>query len=237
MYKGKKILGIVPARGGSKGLYRKNIKLLLGKPLVAWTIEQAFNSSYLDRVIVSTDDREIAEISKKWGAEIPFLRPEDLAKDDTPVVDVIINLITNLKEKYDVVVLLEPTSPIRKKNDIDNAVVKLISNYEEYDSVVSLGEIHLENPIFSKKIESNYVRSLFENNQIVYRRQDSPKFYFPYGVVYVSKVESLLKYKTFYTHKTGYILIERFQCYEIDDIYDFLAVENILKYLLERRII
>ncbi|PKP59014.1 CMP-N-acetlyneuraminic acid synthetase, partial [Candidatus Atribacteria bacterium HGW-Atribacteria-1] len=89
MYKGKTILGLIPARGGSKGVPRKNIKLLLGKPLIAWTIEQALASKYIDKVVVSTEDEEIAEISKKYGAEIPFFRPKDLATDKSLVIDAI----------------------------------------------------------------------------------------------------------------------------------------------------
>ncbi|MGC8734977.1 MAG: cytidylyltransferase domain-containing protein [bacterium] len=234
MYKNKKILAVIPARGGSKGLFRKNIKLLLGKPLIAWTIEQALNSKYLDEVIVSTEDNEIAEISVKYGAKIPFLRPVELAKDDTPMIDVLIHILQNIKSYYDLIVLLEPTSPIRKRDDIDNAIVKFVDNYDKYDSLVSLGQVHLENPVIMKKIEGDYVVPFYEKLQNIYRRQDYPLVFFPYGVLYISKVENLLRNKTFYTNKTGYFFIERFQCYEIDDIYDFLAIENILKYLLER---
>ena len=93
MYKNKKILAIIPARGGSKGLPRKNIKPLLGKPLIAWTIEQALASKYLDRVIVSTEDEEIAAISRKYCAEVPFLRPKELARDDSPTIDTLLHAL------------------------------------------------------------------------------------------------------------------------------------------------
>ncbi|GER94597.1 acylneuraminate cytidylyltransferase family protein [hot springs metagenome] len=237
MYKDKSILAIIPARGGSKGLPRKNIKLLLGKPLIAWTIEQALNSKYIDRLIVSTEDEEIAEISQKYGAEIPFLRPKELAQDDTPTIDVIDHVIMKLNQQYDITLLLEPTSPIRRKNDLDKAVEKFIDNYDIFDSLVTLGEIHLENPIIVKRIKNDFVRPFIENDVKITRRQDYPKAYFPYGVAYLAKTDFLLKNKTFYGDKTGYLIIERYQCYEIDDIYDFIAVESIMKYLLERGVL
>lgn len=112
------IIAIVPARGGSKGLLRKNIKSLLGRPLIAWTIEQARSSRYIDKIVVSTDDKEIAKISKKYGAEVPFLRPKELARDDSPTIDAIMHAINWFEERgeyFDLVVLLEPTSPLRKK--------------------------------------------------------------------------------------------------------------------------
>ena len=126
MYKDRTILGIIPARGGSKGLPRKNILEMSGKPLVAWTIERAISSKYLDMVIVNTDDNEIANISVKYGAEVPFLRPEKLAGDKTPMIDVIIHTIDFLEEEnkaFDYVALLEPTSPLRKIDEIGRAHV------------------------------------------------------------------------------------------------------------------
>ena len=232
MYKDKTFLAIIPARGGSKGLPRKNIKPLLGKPLVAWTIEQAFKSKYLDEIIVNTDDEEIAEISKKYGAKIPFIRPKELALDNTPTFDVIEHTIKfykeNLKKEFDYVVLLEPTSPLRKDNDIDNAIKKLIDN-DKYDSLVSLGKVYLEHPSIVKQIKGDYIVPYIDENKNIKRRQDLEDVYFPYGVIYISKVDELLHYKTFYQPKTGYYLIERWQCYEVDDIYDFICIEAILK--------
>src|SRR5207248_658548 len=112
MYQGKRILGVVPARGGSKGLPKKNIRPLLGKPLLAWTLEQAKASQYFDRVIVSTDSVEIADIARKSGGDVPFLRPAELARDTTATIDVLVHALSYLKENgefYDDLVLLEPT--------------------------------------------------------------------------------------------------------------------------------
>ncbi len=233
MYKGRSFLGIIPARGGSKGLPRKNIRPLLGKPLIVWTIEKALKSKYLDEVIVSTDDEEIAEISKRHGAKIPFIRPKELAQDETPTYDVIEHAINfyrkNLNREFDYIVLLEPTSPLRKDEDIDSAIRKIIKNEKIYTSLVSVGKVHLEHPSLMKKIKGKYLIPYLKRKKQAKRRQELEDVYFPYGVVYISKTQTLLKYRTFYQEKTGFYLIERWQCYEIDDIYDFICVEAILK--------
>lgn len=225
-------LAIIPARGGSKGLPRKNIRLLAGKPLIVWTIEQAKKSKYSDKVIVSTEDKEIAKISKKYGAEVPFLRPKELATDSSPTIDTIIHAISwfeKREEYFDIVVLLEPTSPLRKKDDLDNAIELFIESIDKADSLVSVSEVHLENPYIMKKIENGYVKPFIEIGENVYQRQQLPKVYFPYGVVYLSKTDTLKRYKTFYQERTIPYFIERWQNYEIDDLYDFIVVEAILK--------
>lgn len=235
MYKNKEILALIPARGGSKGLPGKNIKLLLGKPLIAWTIEQALDSKYLDKVIVSTDDQKIAAISKKYGAEVPFLRPKELARDDSPTIDTILYVLNYFGQKkifFDYLALLEPTSPLRKREDIDNGIKKLIDNEKIANSLVSVGEIALESPFISKKVDKNgYVKPFYEKKKMAAtRRQDLPKAYFPYGVIYLSKIDALKKYKTFYQKKTLPLFIKRKQNYEIDDMYDLICVEAILNH-------
>ena len=236
MYKDRTILGIIPARGGSKGLPRKNILEMSGKPLVAWTIERAISSKYLDMVIVNTDDNEIANISVKYGAEVPFLRPEKLAGDKTPMIDVIIHTIDFLEEEnkaFDYVALLEPTSPLRKIDDIDCAIEELIDHEEEADSLVSAGEVHLEHPSIMKRITGDYVKPYETNAQIITRRQELDKVFFPYGVIYLSKTEKLIRYKTFYLERTRPFFIERWQNYEVDDIYDFVCIEAVMKHELK----
>ncbi|MCK4825372.1 acylneuraminate cytidylyltransferase family protein, partial [bacterium] len=186
----KTILALIPARGGSKGIPKKNIKPLLGKPLIAWTIEQAKKSKYFDIIIVSTDSEEIAKISEKYGAEVPFLRPKQLARDSSPTIDAIMHALNWFEERgeyFDIVVLLEPTSPLRKENDLDNAIELFIKNIDKADSLVSVGEVHLENPYIMKKIEHGYAKSFMEIDEDMYQRQQLPKVYFPYGVVYLSK--------------------------------------------------
>jgi CMP-N,N'-diacetyllegionaminic acid synthase len=128
MFEGKTILAIVPARGGSKGVPRKNIRLLAGKPLIAWTIDEAKKSRYIDRLILSSEDDEIIEVAREFGCEIPFKRPDELAQDDTPGIESVIHAINTLEEKYDFVVLLQPTSPLRTVEDIDGLYSPLHNN-------------------------------------------------------------------------------------------------------------
>ena len=232
MINSKTILALIPARGGSKGLPRKNIKPLLGKPLIAWTIEQAKSSKYIDKVIVSTEGKEIAEISKVYGAVVPFLRPIELARDASPTSDAIIHALNWFEERgeyFDIVVLLEPTSPLRRETDLDSAIELFIENIDKVDSLVSVGEVHLENPYIMKKIEKGYVKPFIEISENFYQRQQLPNIYFPYGVVYLSKVDAFKKYKTFYQERTIPYFIERWQNYEIDDLSDFICIEAILK--------
>lgn len=236
----KKIIAIIPARGGSKGLPGKNIKPLLGKPLIAWTIEQARKSKYIDKLIVSTDDKKIAEISKMHGADVPFLRPKEFAKDNSPMSDAIMHVINRLEKKgefFDVVVLLEPTSPLRKENDIDDAIKLFIKNIRKADSLVSLGAVQLEKPHILKKVDKGFVAPFIKTKNKFYQRQQLPESYFPYGVIYISDIGAFKKDKTFYRKKTLPYFIERWQNYEIDDLCDFLCNEIILKNKLSKKLI
>jgi len=228
----RKILAIIPARSGSKGIPKKNIKYLLGRPLITWTIEQAKKSSLIDTVFVSTDSEEIAKIAEKWAVHVPFLRPPELAKDDSPTIDAILHVLDTFEKEgrtYDVVVLLEPTSPLRKAGDIDAAIRLFLDAYDHADALVSLGEVQLENPFIMEYIENNRLTKVISTKDHFYQRQQMPKVYFPYGVIYLSKVETLKKTRTFYQENTIPYLIERWQNYEIDDLCDFLCVETILK--------
>ena len=225
-----KIIAIIPARGGSKGLPGKNIKIIANKPLIAWTIKMARKSKLIDKLIVSTDDKNIARIAQEYGADVPFLRPKRLAKDDSSIYDVIFHSLDWFKKKginFDIIVLLEPTSPLRKENDIDNAIKLFLKNRKKADSLVSVGRVHLENPSImlkiGKKFTEPYIKSDFS------RRQELPESYFPYGVIYLSKVKTLKKYNKFYQKRTLPYFIDRWQNYEIDDIYDFICIEAILK--------
>jgi len=237
--KNKKIIAIIPARGGSKGIPKKNIKIIAGKPLIAYTIEPALKSKYLERVIVSTDSQEITEVAKKYGVEVPFLRPKELARDDSPVIDALFHALSWFEKRgecFDVVVLLEPTSPLRKDDDIDNAIKLFLKNYDKTDSLIGIGEIHsdTQHPYgVIKKIEAGYVKPFIKHKE-PYQRQQLKKAYSVYGGIYISKVDTLKKYKTFYQKRTTPYFIERWQNYEIDDIYDFICVEAILKERLKK---
>ncbi len=234
MFKEKKFLALIPARGGSKGLPKKNIKKLVDKPLIAWSIQAALNSNYIDDIIVTTDSEEIAKVSKEYGANVPFLRPGYLSTDEATTVDAVFHAIdfcnNELNKDYDYIVLLEPTSPLREKTDIDLMIEKLINEEDKVDSIISIGEAH-EHPSIMKRITEQktlipYCESLVRTT----RRQDNDKAYFPYGVAYIVKTSTFRTEKTFYSKRNTFYEIQRHQCYEIDDIYDFLAIENIIKY-------
>ncbi len=230
--KNLRILGFIPARGGSKGVYKKNIRLVNGKPLIAYSIENALGSRYIDSVVVSTDDAEITDVSKRYGA-IVIPRPKKYAGDKSPTYDAIFHAIDWLKQKnefFDIIVVIEPTSPLRKKSDLDDAISLFLKNINTADALVSVGEIHLENPFLAKVIKQGYVRPLIETQKSFTQRQQLPQTYFPYGVIYASKIESLQKYKTFYQKRTIPYFIERWQNYEVDDFYDYLCVDQIAKY-------
>lgn len=234
MYNNKKILAIIPARGGSKGLKNKNIKELCSKPLIAWSIEAGLKSKYIDEVMVTTDSQDIADISKKYKAHVPFLRPKDLADDYATTFQAVKHTIDFYKEKnnqtFDYIVLLEPTSPLREDSDIDNMLEKIISQEDKYDSIVSIGEVHEHPSIMKKALDNGSLVNFCEELEMKSRRQDNDKAYFPYGVAYIVKVKNLLEEETFYTKRNTFYKIKRYQCYEIDDMYDFLAIENIIKY-------
>lgn len=233
MINGKSVLAIIPARGGSKGLPGKNIKTLCGKPLIAWSIEAGLGSQYIDEVMVTTDSEEIANVAREFGASVPFLRPAELATDTATSIDAVKHVIDfyerELHKKFDYIVLLEPTSPLREKNDLDLMIEKIRLIDDEYDAIVSLGEVH-EHPSIMKKIVGNAIEPYVKDLVMETRRQDNEVAYFPYGVGYIVKIKTLLEEKTFYPKRTTHHLIKRHQCLEIDDIYDFLAIENIMQY-------
>ena len=233
MYKRKRILALIPARGGSKGLPGKNIRPLLGKPLIAWTIEQALGSKYIDKVIVSTDSAKIARVAKRFGADVPFIRPKRLATDASKVIDTVFHAIEELKKdglRFDYLVLLESTSPLRKEGDLDNAIKKLIDHSDKADSIISVGAIALEHPVYAKRISKGFVKAYFSINRIDTLRQGLPVAYFPYGVIYLSKILTMRKKKAVYAGRILPYVIERWQNYEINDILDFVCVESILRH-------
>jgi len=233
MYRNRTCIAIIPARGGSKGLPGKNVRMLCGRPLIGWSIMAGLNSGYVDEVTVTTDSEDIAGVAREYGAAVPFLRPTELAADDSPTVDAVTHALefykSSLGKEYDYVVLLEPTSPLRDKGDIDRMMEKLVDNESEYDSIVSIGKVN-EHPSIMKKIVGNTIQPYCEELNMTTRRQDNPAAYFPYGVAYIVKTTALLAEKTFYTRRSTYYEILRYQNYEIDDLYDFLAVENIMKH-------
>lgn len=233
MIGGKSVLAIVPARGGSKGLPGKNIRPICGKPLIAWSIEKAKKSRYLDMVLVTTDSEEIAEAARQAGAYLPFLRPVELASDTSTTYDAIRHALAYLEsnegKRFDYIVLLEPTSPLREDGDIDLMLEILIEHQSEFDSIISVGEVN-EHPSLLKRLDGNRMEPFCPEVAQTSRRQDNEPAYFPYGVAYIAKTDELLKQNTFYTSRCTYFKIQPYQRYEIDDIHDFLCTESIMKH-------
>lgn len=230
------IIGLIPARGGSKSIPRKNIKLLAGKPLIAWTIEAALQSHRLSRVIVSTDDAEIAQVARECGAETPFLRPSELANDDSSSISVVLHAIHWLEEREgflpDYVLLLQPTSPFRSVQDICAA----IELAEDRKAIAVIGVSEAErHPYLCKRILDDGTLADFVTSDLAYlRRQDLPPAYALNGAVYLNRRESLLRDHSF--HPSGalaYVMpIER--SLEIDTPWDWRVAELILQDQHER---
>lgn len=237
----QKILMVILARGGSKGLPGKNIKMFCGKPLIAHTIENAqvaVNENV--RLVISTDDKEIAEVARKWGGDVPFMRPKKIAQDSSPSWEAVVHALDWFEkkgEKFDVVTLLEATSPLRKMNHIQEAINLFLQNYHKADALVCMTRIHsdTEHPYGEYCITDGYVRPFLKKRFKFYQRQQFPDAYGIYGGVYISKVNHYRKFKTFYQKRTIPYYLERWQAYEIDDIYDFLCAEAIMKYMLENK--
>jgi CMP-N,N'-diacetyllegionaminic acid synthase len=227
------VLAIIPARGGSKGLPGKNIREICGKPLIAWTIEKAKKSRYLDTVLVTTDCSAIAEVASRCGAHVPFIRPAELATDTASTYDVIRHALKYAKEvenrEYDYIVLLEPTSPLREDDDIDKMLESLLGQSEQFDAIISVGEV-TEHPSIMKRLVGPRMEPFCAELPQTTRRQDNAAAYFPFGVAYIAKTAALLEENTFYTRRCTYYEIKRYQNYEIDDIYNFLCVEAVMKH-------
>lgn len=232
MINGKSVIGIVPARSGSKGLPGKNIKQLCGKPLIAWSIEAGLGSQYIDEVMVTTDSDEIAGIARKFGAKVPFIRPVQLASDTASTIDVIRHALnyyeTMLYKNFDYIALLEPTSPLRSSIDIDIAIFKLLDNFQA-SAIVGICKTESQNPAFLLKMNiSNFLIGYENTDMRILRRQDVEDVFFMEGSIYVSETTALLEQNTFYHKNTLGHEMPKWQSYEIDDQDDFIIVEALM---------
>ena len=229
MYKGKKILGLIPARGGSKGIPSKNIIEIYGKPLIQYSIECAKGSKYLDRTIISTDDTKIKDVAVKCGGDVPFMRPPELALDTSKTIDAVVHAINWLKEhgeEYDYLVLLQNTVPLRKPWHIVEAIEKLFASNEK--SLVSVTEVD-ENPVLMRTInEDGTVHNLLNVNSTM-RRQDFPKFYRVDGAIYIQKLDKDFGLNTSLNDgRLSYIIEERYSV-DIDTYLDIRKIEYYLE--------
>ena len=225
------ILGLILARSGSKGIKQKNISKLCGKPLIAWTINSALKSKRLTDVILSTDSTTIAKIGKKFGADVPFIRPLKFSKDKSPSIDAIEHAIKWLRKKgknYEFVVLLEPTSPLRDHNDIDLAINKVIKLKAQ--SLVSVSKAVALHPAYLyKKTKTEKIKPFKTYKKKYIRRQDIEPVYFMEGTIYISKVSTLLKKKTFCHKNTLMYEVPKWKSFEIDDSLDLILVRAIIQ--------
>lgn len=225
MYKNKTFLAIIPARGGSKRLLRKNILDLNGKPLIAYSIEAGLKSKYIDKVIVSSDDDEILEVSKKYGAQL-IKRPEVLASDTATTFDALKHTIDNI-EKYDYILLLQATSPLRNEKHIDEAIELL--ELKKADAIVSVCEMD-HSPLWSNTLPKDNSMTGFLKDEVKNKRsQDLERHYRLNGAIYICKTDKLLEDKTFFLKdKIFAYKMNRESSIDIDEEIDFKMAEVLM---------
>jgi CMP-N-acetylneuraminic acid synthetase len=226
-----KTVGLITARGGSKSIPQKNVKPLAGKPLIAWTIEAALRSRQLSRVIVSTDDDEIARVAREWGADVPFMRPQELAQDDSPHLDVIVHAINWLESEneseVDYLMLLQPTSPLRTTADIDAAI--MLAAEKNADAVISVCSTH-DHPYLSKQVTPDgKLLDFVERPQGYLARQTLPPAYSLNGAIYLVRRNILMERADWYTDRTFAYIMPPERSLDIDSPWDLHLVDLILR--------
>lgn len=230
MIQGKSVLALVPARGGSKGLPGKNLRPLLGKPLIGWSVDQGRASQYLDAVVVSTDDDVIAAVAREHGAEVPFMRPPELGTDTASSIDVILHALDTLEQndrRYDLVVLLEPTSPLRETADIDIALEALLA-HPEAQSIVGVTKVESGHPSFLLRREGALLAPYAPQEFGAKRRQDLDELFFLEGTVYITWTDALRERRGFYHERTMPHIVPKYKSFEVDDLTDFIVIEALM---------
>ena len=227
MIDNKKVLAIIPARGGSKGIPRKNVKAISGKPMIQYTIEAAKDCEYIDKVIVSTEDEEIADISMRAGAIVPFSRPEELATDEAKIIDVVMHAVEFYERKaehFDIFVLLQPSSPLRNAEDVTKALEYFIR--KEQKSLVSVSEVS-ESPIFMRSFnkENELEKIVSEDDDV--RGQDMKRYYRINGAIYINKASELNPQTSFNDNQMGYVLTKEHGI-DVDEPQDLVVAEYYL---------
>ncbi len=217
-----KYLGLIIARGGSKGLPRKNILPCAGKPLIQWTIEAAKSSKVLDKVILSTDDHEIASVAKELGCEVPFLRPDNLAQDSSTVADVVHHAIGEVQQNFSHLVLLQATSPCRTGLHIQEAISKFESG--TLDQLVSVYRAPQKAGWILRELENNKIKFLLEDN--IQQRQKLPALYYPNGSIYITRIDKFND--SFYGPSTGFYEMSERDSIDVDTKEDLERANNIL---------
>lgn len=230
MIHGNSVLALVPARGGSKGLPGKNVRPLLGKPLIGWSIDQGRASKYVDAVVVSTDDAGIAAAARAHGAELPFMRPIELASDTASSIDVILHALDSLEQagrRYNLLVLLEPTSPLRETADIDAALEALLA-HPEAQSIVGVAKVESGHPSFLLRRNGVLLEPYAPQEFGAKRRQDLDELFFLEGTVYITWVDALRERRGFYHERTMPHVVPKYKSFEVDDLTDFTVIEALM---------
>ena len=222
----KKVLAIIPARGGSKGLPGKNILPFINEPLIAHSISQANKSNYIDRLVLSSEDSEIIKVAKNYNIDIPFVRPKYLSKDATSGLDVALHAVQNILG-YDIVVLLQPTSPLRLAIDIDTCIEKLIN--KKANACVSVSETN-KSPhwMFELNEHENFI-PVIKTDSLITIRQELPKTYAINGAVYVANIDWYVEKKVFINDETIAHIMPSERSVDIDSKLDFLFAEYLYK--------
>ncbi len=238
MIGGSRVLAIVPARGGSKGLPGKNACLLLGRPLVAWPVAAALGARCVDRVIVSTDDPDLAALARAAGAEVPFMRPAELAGDRSPTSDAVIHALDALEaagDRFDYLVLLEPTSPLTESRDVDEALSRLHGSRAHADAIVGVVRTEAEHPAFAVALDSRGLAAPYAGGGFgsLPRRQDLPAAYRLDGSLYASKVPIFRESRSFCHSRTMGHIMPRLKAMEVDDLLDLVCIEAVAARLAE----
>jgi len=221
----KKILAIIPARSGSKGVINKNIKKFNKKPLIYWSINSALKSKFIDKCFVSTDSIKISSLAKKHGADSSFLRPKNISTDKSLVSAAIIHTLHKLKNNYDIIILLQPTSPLRTTLDIDRAIELFIE--KKLTTLVAITDLDYPHEWLLNKKKSNYINFIKKN--ISHNRQQTKKYYKSNGAIFISTVKYFLKHKNFFGEKTYGYFMKKNNSIDIDSELDFKIAELIKK--------
>lgn len=223
----EKILAIIPARSGSKGLKDKNIKMMNGKPLIAYTIEAAQNSKIFEDIIISTDSEKYAEIVKKYGVSVPYLRDKKLANDNAKSSDVILDILNRVEKKYDSFIMLQPTSPLRTEKNIIEAYKMYLE--KKANSVVSVCEME-HSPLWANTLnEEKRMDSFLKGIAVNRNRQELETYYRINGALYIANVEYFKKYQDFYYKDSYAYIMEKENSIDIDDELDFKIAEYLIK--------
>jgi len=222
------VLGIIPARAGSRGLPGKNIAPVCGQPLIVYSLDAARGASRLARTVVSTDGEDIAAVCRAHGGDVPFIRPADLARDETPTLPVLIHVLDRLEGSYDAVMVLQPTSPLRLSKDIDEAI-RMLEEDTEADSVISVVEVGDAHPARMKRMKDGVLEDLpFSEEFEGQRRQDLPQLYLRNGAIYLTRTRVLREQLSLKGNRCLAYVMPRERSVNIDDALDLIFAQALI---------